>query len=128
MIETPNGIRSIPLFGALPSDRAVLHLVPVRRSARDLFSHAAAIGVITRDNARATTATPLLQALFDLTVMEAKVASLVAAGKTIADIAALGGRSELTIRQHLKVVLDKTGCERQADLARLLARLLPPAL
>lgn len=128
MIATPRGVRSIPLRGMQSGDHAVMHLIPVRRAARDLFSHAAAVGVVTRDSTRPANATSLLQALFDLTASEAKIASLIAAGQTIANIADLAERSEMTVRQHVKGVLHKTGCERQADLARLLTRLLPPSL
>lgn len=128
IIATPQGVRSIPLRGVQSGDRAVVHLVPVRRAAHDLFSQAVAIGVVTRDNTQPAKATGLLQALFDLTASEAKVASLIAAGQTIADIACLAERSEMTVRQHVKNVLHKTGCERQADLTRLLTRLLPPTL
>lgn len=125
LISTESGVRSIPHIGEDPDDRAVLHIVPIRRGAHDLFVSAAAIGVLTRDNSAPGNAISLLQALFDLTATEARVASLVGSGKTVAEIARIYGRSVMTVRQHLKQVFQKTGCHRQAELTRLLARLVP---
>lgn len=125
-IAAEQGIRSIPLFSRASRQPAVLHLVPVRRSAHDIFSQAAAILVLTRPVNAPTGATSLIQALFDLSPVEAGIASRIAAGITADEIAAADGKSPLTVRTQLKSVLAKTGCQRQVDLARLLARLIPP--
>jgi DNA-binding CsgD family transcriptional regulator len=127
-IDGVNGVRSIALFGRQEEDRAVLHVIPVRRSAFDLFGHATAIAVLTKPSVAPTGAITLLQSLFDLTAAEARLAAQVAAGQTLNEIAAAEGKSLHTVRTRLKSVLDKTGCRRQADLARLLARLVPSAL
>jgi DNA-binding CsgD family transcriptional regulator len=121
------GVRSIPLRGVDMAVRHVLHVIPVRGSANDVFTGSHAILVITTAIDREGSPA-LLQALFDLTAAEAAVARKIGAGKSLAEIASEGGRSLVTIRNQLKSVLAKTGCERQADLVKLLTRLVPPAL
>jgi len=125
LIGTDQGVRSLPLVdeeGGLP---AVLHVVPIRRAAHDLFAQAAAILVLTKASSKPTQETPLLQALFDLSPTEAAIAARIAAGETTDQIARTDGKSIETVRNQLKRVLEKTGCRRQVDLARLLAQLLP---
>lgn len=50
----------------------------------------------------------------DLPPAEARVARSLASGKTVEDIATDGGISANTIRTHVRRVLEKTGCNRQA--------------
>lgn len=123
MIGTENGVRSMPVVAKDDGIPAVLHLVPIRRAVHDLFGRAAAIMVLTKASSEPTQATPLLQALFDLSPAEAAIAARIAAGRTTGEIARLSGKSIDTVRNQLKNVLKKTGCRRQADLARLLAQL-----
>lgn len=125
MIGTDGGVRSLALLGTASRRPAVLYVVPVRRAAHDLFAQAAAILVLTRGSDQPTRSTPLLQTLFDLTPTEAVIAARIAAGQTTDEIAHADGKSTDTVRNQLKTVLDKTGCRRQVDLARLLAQLTP---
>lgn len=125
LIATGQGVRSLPVVAEDDGSPAVLHVVPIRRAAHDLFAHTAAILVLTTASATPTQATPLLQALFDLSPAEAVVAARIAAGQTAGEIARTDRKSVDTVRNQLKRVLDKTGCRRQADLARLLAQLVP---
>lgn len=125
MIATHQGVRSIALAASEAMLPAVLHIVPVRRSARDLFSQACAILVLTTPSNAVTQEIGLLQALFDLTPIEASIAARVAAGHSPDFIAVSNGKSIETVRSQLKRVLVKTGCVRQVDLARLLTRLVP---
>lgn len=125
-IQGPNGIRSIPLVSERDDEPAILHLVPVRRSAHDLFSGSAAIGLISQRSANTPHSVQVLQALFDLTPTEARVALKVAAGRSIEQIATDDKRSIETIRGHIKNVQAKTGCRRQVELAALLPQLLLP--
>lgn len=122
--EGASAVRSLPLVANERAAPAVLHVVPVRRAAHDLFGHATAILVLTKASETPTQATPLLQALFDLTPAEADVAARIAAGRTAEQIALADAKSAGTVRNQLKSVLAKTGCRRQVDLARLLAQLL----
>ena len=48
---------------------------------------------------------------------------MVAAGRPVHDIAAMTGRTEGTIRWHLKKIFRKQGISRQADLVRLVLSL-----
>lgn len=125
LIATGQGVRSLPLLPEEDAPPAVLHVVPIRRAAHDLFGQAAAILVLTTASATPTEATPLLQALFDLSPAEAVVAARIAAGQSADEIARADGKSVETVRNQLKSVLGKTGCRRQVDLARLLAQLAP---
>ncbi len=63
----------------------------------------------------------VLQALFDLTPAESKVARAIAEGKTIEAIALSSGLSRETIRTQVAAVLSKTGLKRQAELVALLS-------
>ncbi len=121
-------VRSIALRDQQTGAPAVLHAVPVRRSAHDLFNRCAAILVLTQPVEGPSNATPLLQALFDLTATEADLAARIAAGQTADEVAAREGKSVSTVRNQLKSALEKTGCRRQADLAGLLARLIPAGM
>lgn len=124
-IETGHSVRSLPLAAQDGAPAAVLHVVPIRRAAHDLFGQAAAILVLTKASDTPTQSTPLLQALFDLSPTEAAIAARIAAGQTAEEIARVDGKSIATVRNQLKRVLDKTGCRRQVDLGRLLTQLVP---
>jgi DNA-binding CsgD family transcriptional regulator len=67
----------------------------------------------------------VLEALFDLTPTEAKVASLLVEGRSVVDIARANKVSANTIRIQLKSVFAKTGARRQAELVSLLAITTP---
>jgi DNA-binding CsgD family transcriptional regulator len=123
LIAAEQGVRSLPVIAPADSRPAVLHVVPIRRSAHDLFTRAAAILVLTKASDAALPASPLLRALFDLTPAEAAIAAHIATGNTVEQIAMADGKSIQTVRNQLKSVLNKTGCDRQVDLVRMLTRL-----
>ncbi len=125
VIETGQSVRSLPISGQDGTPPAVIHVVPIRRAAHDLFGQAAAILVLTKASDTPAQSTPLLQALFDLSPTEATIAARIAAGQTPEEIARADGKSIATVRNQLKRVLDKTGCRRQVDLGRLLTQLVP---
>ena len=54
-----------------------------------------------------------------LSARERELVTLVAQGRTDADIAAQLYTSIRTVRSHLDRIRDKTGCRRRADLTRL---------
>lgn len=119
-------VRSIPLRVQGRPARHVAHVIPVRRSAHDIFYKAVAIVAIT--TVRSKVGDPaILQVLFDLTFAEATLARRVAAGQTLDVIRRETGRSMSTLRNQLSVLLAKTGCSRQAELSTVLNGLLPPA-
>jgi DNA-binding CsgD family transcriptional regulator len=95
---------------------AVVHLVPLRGAGRDIFSGASLLLYVTVLAQHATLPTALLQALFDLTPAEAKVARLLGSGASVAEVAQQITVQTNTVRAHLKAIFSKTGTRRQADL------------
>src|SRR5262249_14926820 len=131
-LDTENGqaVRSFPVCDAEAA--MVAHILPIRRTARDIFARCAAVLVLTPVTQPQAPPVELVQSLFDLTPAEARVARSLASGKTVADIAGDGGVSRNTILKQLRGVLEKTGCHRQAEVVALLttissARLTHPA-
>ncbi len=101
----------------------VAHILPIRRSAHDIFASAHALLVVTPLTARKAPPVELLRSLFDLTVAEARVARGLAGGESLDDIAASGGVARNTVRTQLQQVLEKTGCTRQAQVTALLSNI-----
>ena len=99
----------------------ILHLIPIKRAANDIFSRVTAILVVTPVVPAEVPTAEVLQGLFDLTPAEARVARAVGRSETIETIAKAFGVSKGTVRNQLKAVFAKTGVARQADLARLLS-------
>ena len=119
-LESP---RSIPVR-EVAGERVtgVLQVIPIRRSAHDVFGSCSAIVVLSeaRQEGRAAT---LVQSLFDLTATELSVANDIAAGLTAKQIALRSGRSINTVRNQLAAILHKTGCSRQRELVILMNQL-----
>ncbi len=111
---------SIPIPAIDDAAPCVVHLVPVRRQARDIFVSAAFLLVVTSLVAPKAPAADLLHGLFDLSPAEAKVARALIEGRTVEEIANANALSRETIRAQLKSVLAKTGTRRQAELVGLL--------
>jgi len=116
-------VRSFPLRG--PDDRAVMviHMIPIRRSAHDIFAGCHALLVVTPVSAPPAPSIDLMRSLFDLTLSEARVARGLAVGDTLDEIASTGGVAISTVRSQLRMVLQKTGCSRQAEVVALLANI-----
>ncbi|WP_072392822.1 helix-turn-helix transcriptional regulator [Hyphomicrobium sp. CS1BSMeth3] len=115
------GVRSIPIPARQEQPPLIVHLVPIRLGANDVFSSASAILVLTPVVPAEVPTADVLQGLFDLTAAEARVARSIAQTQTIESIADNLGVSRETVRSQLKAVLAKTGTARQVDLAALLA-------
>lgn len=113
----PFASRSIALARGEGSEAAVLHLVPVAGFARDIFAAAAFFVILTPLDATRLAPVELIQGLFDLTTMEARVARALAAGSDVDATAARFGIARETVRAHLKSIFAKTGFSRQTDLA-----------
>jgi DNA-binding CsgD family transcriptional regulator len=112
--------RSIPVGGTKSEPPFVAHIVPLRGAGLDVFTGALSIVFITSVVPNSSPAPELLQALFDLTPAEARLASQLTTGKSIEQISLSSGLSPNTIRTHLKSVFSKTGVQRQAELVSLL--------
>jgi len=101
------------------------HLISIRGTARDIFSAATAMLILTQATLPQAPPVDLVQSLFDLTPAEARVACGIATGATLPEIAAAGGVSHETVRSQLRGALTKTGCARQAQLVALLGGIVP---
>ena len=121
-------VRSFPVCDTGAEAMMVAHVIPIRLSARDIFVRCAAALVLTTVTLPQAPPVELVQSLFDLTPAEARVARSLASGKTVDDIATDGGISPNTIRTHVRGVLEKTGCNRQADVVALLTAISPARL
>lgn len=121
----PVASASFPLPQAEGHPPAVVHLVPVRGHARDLFVHAAFFLVVTPvDRSRVPTA-ETIQGLFDLTPAEARVARSLSIGNDVARTAAEFALSAETVRSHVKAILGKCGMSRQTDFVAAIASIRP---
>lgn len=121
----PGLVGSIPIAAKDGEPPYIVHVVPLRRAAHDVFSNASVMLVVTPVVPAEVPNAEVLQGLFDLTPAEARVARAIGEGKTVELIASGLGLSRETIRSQLKAVLAKTGMTRQVELAALLSRLRP---
>lgn len=114
--------RSIPVAGSEANAPFIAHVLPLRLSGLDLFAGAVSIVFLTPVTQQRSPGPELLQALFDLTPAEARIASLVIDGKSVDSISKIQRVSLNTVRTQLKSVFMKTGVDRQVDLVRLLGQ------
>lgn len=117
--------QSIPIPAGSDHDASIAHLYPVRRQARDVFTGASVIMLLMPIRHREIPPAIVIQGLFDLTAAEAKVARAIGTGTTVEELASTTGVSVATIRSQLRAVFDKTGLNRQVELAGLLQGLRP---
>jgi DNA-binding CsgD family transcriptional regulator len=113
--------RSIPIPDDGENPALVVHILPMRGAAQDVFGGGTLLMVATPVTPRPVPGAEVLAGLFDLTAAEARIARGIADGGTIAILAAQQGVSLETIRSQLKAIFAKTGVTRQVDLARLIA-------
>lgn len=119
--DPESAVRSFPLRDGDNRAAMVVHVVPIRRSAHDIFMRSFALLVVTPIAAPAAPPVELMRSLFDLTPSEARVAGGIAKGETLDEIASTGGVAMSTVRSQMRSVLEKTGCARQAEVVALLA-------
>ena len=77
--------------------------------------------IIIVDPARSVPSERDLADLFGLSPAEARVATALMTGKSLADIAAASGVQITTVRTQLRSILRKVGVKRQFDLVRILS-------
>ena len=99
----------------------VFHVLPIRRSAHDLFFGSEAFLVATPVGRPKAPPFEILNALFDLTPGEARVTRLLTSGLTPTEIAKASNLSVETIRVQIKSVLQKSGMHRQVELVGFLS-------
>lgn len=112
-------ISSIPLPPFEGQPGLVVHVIPIRGAAADIFAAASHMLLVTEVGARSTPSVELLTGLFDLTPAEARVTRALAKGMAPSEIASEFGVSRQTVRNQLAAVFTKTGTTRQAELVHL---------
>jgi len=119
--------RSFPLPAIDDVPPALVHLVPIRGGARDIFSQGTAFLIVTPVDRTRIPSAEAIQGLFDLSPAEARVARCIASGADVAATARRLSLSQETIRSHIKKILAKSGMARQADFVAAIAsiRLIP---
>ena len=119
------GVRSVPLAATETMPAIVAHLIPIKRTAHDIFSRGEVLALFTLVTAPTAPLTEVLTGLFDLTPAEARVARGIAVGRTVEELAGANGVSRETVRTQLKSLMLKTGTKRQTDLVILLSGIRP---
>lgn len=102
---------------------ALVHLLPIRGLAGDIFSGGQVLMVVIPVQGHHNTKVAMFEGLFDLTRAEARLLGELSEGGTLPEIAQRLGLSIHTVRTQFRAVADKTGLRRQTELARLLASL-----
>ncbi|WP_137158327.1 helix-turn-helix transcriptional regulator [Rhizobium sp. FKL33] len=99
----------------------VMHILPLRRMARDLGPNAQAIVMAAFPTKGDETLFPLLKTLYDFTRAEARVAALMLEGEALPEIAKKLGVAYETVRSGAKAIYRKTGSSGQTDFVRRLS-------
>jgi DNA-binding CsgD family transcriptional regulator len=123
--EQPS-VRSIPLLPRDDRPPMIIHILPLRRAAHDIFSGGDLLLAATTFNASSFVPSPnVLTGLFDLTPAEAKLAIALAGGGSLKQVAASNGIKISTARYYLEQVFQKTGTHQQSELVALLKSAQP---
>ena len=139
--------RALPPFGqqgaggsmmvsrAMKQPSLMLHVTPVGRTETAWRTWPVAALVLVLAPARGGRIDPVMvAAALGLTPAESRIATLLAEGRSVHEIAEATGRKESTIRWHLNNIFAKHGFTRQGELVRLVHSLAgapfehPPAL
>lgn len=114
-------VRSFPIPATDARGPGVLHAIPLRRTARDLFTGGDTVLVFTPVSATAIVPAPsLLSGLFDLSPSEAKLAVSLAGGMPLKTAAEASDIKVTTARAYLEQIFRKTGTSQQSQLVALL--------
>ena len=107
---------------ALP--RAVLHVTPVGPLQGEVPPWEVAALVLMVDPFRRMSVDPtMVEAVLGLSPAESRIAVLLAEGKTVREVAETTGRSENTIRWHIRQIFEKQGLSRIGQLVSLVRSL-----
>ncbi|MER8825916.1 helix-turn-helix transcriptional regulator [Mesorhizobium sp. M0938] len=124
-------VRSIPIPAKEDQPALVIHVLPLRRVAHEIFSGADILVAATAMSASSIVPSPtLLAGLFDLTPSESRLASVLSQGRPLKDAAHELNITVKTGRTYLERIFAKTGTRQQSQLVALLrsAEPLPGAL
>lgn len=114
-------VRSFPMRNKEEDRAFVVHVVPLHRSASDIFERGMALVAISGYAADGNIPSDaVLRGLFDLSAAEAGIAADVAAGKSLREAAEGRHIGMATARTHLAQIFRKTGTHQQSELVALL--------
>jgi DNA-binding CsgD family transcriptional regulator len=114
-------VRSIPIAACEDRSAVVVHVLPLRRAAHDIFSGGDLLIVATTVRPNASTPSPaILMGLFDLTPAEVRLAIALATGSSVQQAAAEAAIQFSTARTYLDRIFRKTGTHQQSQLVALL--------
>jgi DNA-binding CsgD family transcriptional regulator len=117
----PQTVRSIPLTEDSNLGPGLLHVLPLRRAARDVLAGGDSIVVYTSVRASELVPVPsVLSGLFDLTPAEARLAASLASGQALKSAAEVSDIKFSTARSYLEQIFRKTGTNQQSQLVALL--------
>jgi len=118
--------RSIPVAAIGDGPAFVAHLLPLRRDAHDIFAGADILVLATPITpSRLAPSASLLNALFDFTPAEARLAADLASGLTLAQSAARHGVTVKTARTYLERIFQKTGTHQQSQVVAMIRTVQP---
>jgi DNA-binding CsgD family transcriptional regulator len=119
-------VQSIPVSAQEGRPAFVIHILPLRRSAHEIFSGAEILVAATVPSPSAMVPSPqVLHGLFDLTPAETRLAMALACGLSLRQAAASNGNRFSTARSQLETVFRKTGTNKQGQLVALLKSAAP---
>ncbi|KQZ13295.1 hypothetical protein ASD44_03845 [Mesorhizobium sp. Root554] len=114
-------VRSIAIQQTPHRPPTVLHVLPLRRSAYDIFSGADMLLVATMVNASKLVPAPtMLTGLFDLSPTEARLAAALAGGQSLKEATTAAKITLKTGRTYLERIFMKTSTHSQSQLVALL--------
>lgn len=124
--RTEPAVRSIPVAARDERGAMVVHVLPLRRDAHDLFSGGDLLVVATAVHAAALVPAPaILMGLFDLTPAEVRLATALASGQSVQQAAVSAGITFSSARTYLDRIFRKTGTHQQSQLVALLKSAQP---
>jgi DNA-binding CsgD family transcriptional regulator len=114
-------VRSIPVPASDGQPPLVVHVLPLRRAAHDIFAGAEMLVAATPVSASAVVPSPsILAGLFDLTPAEARLAAALSQGRALKDAASDSNITFKSGRTYLERIFAKTGTHQQSELVALL--------
>ena len=116
-----SGVLSIPVPAQEDRPGLVIHVLPLRRAAHEIFSGGELLIVATQVSASQMVPSPsILTGLFDLTPAETRLAIALSSGHPLKKAAELQGITFSTARSYLEQIFRKTGTKQQSQLVALL--------
>lgn len=109
-------VQSVPLLAKAGTVPVVLHVMPLRRQARDLFTRVEFIVTVAALSKARGDLSELLSMLYDLTAAETRVVECLCLGESVQSISRKHKVGVETTRTHVKRILSKTGMNRQSEL------------